>query len=640
MMNTDRTLEPSAGPPAQAARRRAFGLVALGLLLCCIASGAVADVQAFLGQARAYEGDTVRLTIEASGLSPGGEPDVAPLDQDFEVQGSSTSRQTQIINGRRSDKTSWQISLLPRRVGALTIPPLRVGSETTEPLTLQVDPIPEGGLGHPGDKVWIEVELEGDADGLVVQQQVPLVVRAYSVKPLIDYRLEVPSLDGAVLTQIGRDSGHLITRAGQQYRVIERRFTLNPERSGALRIPPITFAAELESEPAGRALPGRGLSDLFDDPMLERMLGRLGSGPGFSMFERGEPARARSEALQLEVSPSPDGFSGEHWLPATELRIEDSWRPADGGKLPKLAVGEPTSRTLTLVAKGLSGSQIPEIEVTAPEGFRVYTESTEADTRSDGETVIGISRQRVTMIPTSGGDFEMPAITVPWWDTEAGKERTARVPALSVTVAGPVAARPPEVDAASGAGIGGQAGRSTNVAPSATSAEESSGAGLSYWLWIAVAIGVIAALMLVSAVIHRRNRARTSSLLADATATRRARASQLERDLKRNLQQACEQNDPQSAARALMEWAGYRWPEDPPQGLGALAARCEPQRAVIQRLEQRLYGSHGGQDVWDGNTLWSAFKDGLRKSGAQETSAATRSDQELAPLYPRQAQQS
>jgi hypothetical protein len=374
--------------------------------------------------------------------------------------------------------------------------------------------------------------------------------------------------------------------------------------------------------------------------MLERMLGRLGSGPGFSMFERGEPARARSEALEFDVSPSPAGFSGEHWLPATELRIEDSWRPADGGKLPRLAVGEPASRTLTLVAKGLSGSQIPEIDVPAPGGFRVYSETVEADTRSDGETVIGISRQRVTMIPTTGGDFEMPVITVPWWDTEMGEERIARVPAISVTVAGPVAARPPEVDAATSAARGGQAGQATNVVPPEKSAEESPEARLLDWLWIVVAVGVVAALVLVLAAIYRRNRARTSSLPADGLAARRTHSSQLERDLKQNLRRACEKNDPQLAVCALMEWAAWRWPEDPPQGLGALAARCEPQRAVIQRLEQRLYGAAREQTVWDGNSLWSSIKDGLCDSSTQETSASSGRDQGLAPLYPHRAQQS
>ncbi|NBC50099.1 MAG: hypothetical protein GVY22_19445, partial [Gammaproteobacteria bacterium] len=397
------------------------------VLLCSLASTALGAVRAYLDREQVYEGDQVRLTIEAQGRTPDSQPDLAPLRKDFRVGGTGTSRQTQIINGRRSDRTSWQIALEPKRLGTLRIPAIAVGSERTEPLTLKVEPVPAGGLGAPGDKVWLEVELGADADELIVQQQVPLTVRAYSAQPLIDYAIEMPAVDGVMLTRIGRDSGHLTTRAGRQYRVIERRFTLNPERSGPLRIPPITFRAELKAVSNGRGARAPGLSGLFDDPMFDRMLGGIGPAPGLGVFERGEPVRARSEALELEVAPAPASFGGPHWLPAAELEVQDSWNPADGGEVPRLVVGEPVTRTLTLVATGLAGSQIPQIEVPVPDGFRFYREQPEAETRSDGETLIGVSRQQVTLIPTRGGDRVLPRIAVPWWDTERAEERTAVV---------------------------------------------------------------------------------------------------------------------------------------------------------------------------------------------------------------------
>lgn len=612
---------------------------AVFIVLWMIAASAVADVRAYLDQSRVYEGDRVQLTIESSGLSPSGEPELAPLGEDFELEGTSTSRQTQIINGRRSDKTSWQISLLPRRVGAVAIPPIRVGDEATEPLSLQVDPIPEGGLGGPGDEVWLEVELEANAEELVVQQQVPLVVRAYSAKPLIDYRIEVPPVDGAVLTRIGRDTGHLITRAGQQYRMIERRFTLNPERSGALRIPSITFEAELEIESTGRPLAARGIPDLFDDPMLEQMLGRIGAGPGLSMFKRGEPVRAQSEALELEIAPSPEGFSGENWLPASDLEVEDSWNVADGGKRPMLAVGEPSTRTLTLIAKGLSGNQIPEIEMPVPQGFRVYPEKTEATTRSDGETVIGVSRQRVTLIPTTGGDVELPPISVPWWDTEAGREQTAVVPSLSVSVAGPVempVAGPGEVS--NQAAVSKEAGRMSNAPATATKAADSADApGVRVWAYIAA--GSLVALALVSVVIYWYRRRRPSKPRATAVAVAEGRAAAKERTVRNALRDACEKGDPKTAATALMDWAAYRWPDDPPKGLGALAERSGRQRIVIEDLERALYGAGEGSAEWRGAPLWAEVKGGLGEVGSNPDDESPTRKGGLAPLYPERVQQ-
>ncbi|MEA3641620.1 MAG: BatD family protein [Lamprobacter sp.] len=638
--------------------------------------GLAAEARAVLNQSQVYEGDPVLLTIEVAERTFGQEPDLSVLDDDFDVGGVSTSQQMQFINGQRSDKTSWQVALRPKRLGRLSIPAIQVGSATTAPLSLLVEAVPEGGLGAPGDLVWLEVEVGADprgaADGgleqgtapgpdqdadsasekLVVQQQVPLVVRAYSARPLLDYAIEMPPIEGAVLNQIGRDQGSLTMRAGQQYRVIERRYTLNPERSGALRIPPILFEAELQGNasrrPGSLAMPG--MPDLFDDPRLERMLGGLNLGSPGSLFERGELARAQSQALTLEVAPSGEGFSGEHWLPATALEVTDSWNPADGGEVPRLVVGEPATRTLTLTARGLAGNQIPELEVPAPPGFRAYPGRTESETRSDGENLIGISRQQLTLIPTQGGAVELPSIEVPWWDIQADQERRARVPARVLDVAGAVAAATPkasaltaaEADAARQTRPTGASGAAAGLADSVEVIEASEGsAAVAGWKrGLGSLVSLIATLLLsAGGIVFLWRRQRFSLRRAPTGESQGPQQSQVEdkpavqaRRARDALRGACERDDPQAAATALLAWAGSLWSEDPPRGLGALADRAERGSAEIRALERALYGSVKGQPIWRGEALWAAVKRGL--AGPAEP-ARTQADQ-LAPLYPGQ----
>ncbi|WP_201217761.1 BatD family protein [Halochromatium roseum] len=662
------------------------GFMLVLLLLLLPGLGLAAEVRAFLNQSQVYEGDRVLLTIEGTGRSLGQEPDLTALNADFEVGGTSTSQQTQFVNGRRSDKTSWQVVLMPKRLGRLRIPPLAVGSATTEPLTLVVEAVPEGGLGAPGDLVWLEVELGSDpvgdvpsgspevassgsglndggpnqpknrvADKLVVQQQVPLVVRAYSARPLLDYAIDLPPIEGAVLTRIGRDQGSLTMRAGEQYRVIERRYTLSPERSGTLRIPPITFDAELKTD-AGRrpgSLGMSGLPDLFDDPMLERMLGGMRLGAPGSMFERGEPARAQSEALTLEVAPSAEGFSGEHWLPATALEVDDSWRPADGGKTPRLAVGEPATRILTLTARGLAGNQIPEIEIPVPPGFRVYPGQTESETRSDGENLIGMSRQQLTLIPTTAGELELPRIEVPWWDTASGQERTATVPALALSVSGAAAGAASEAagraaldrleaeDAPGAARLGTGAEhadehadeRADERADAGQGAEASAGTGR--WRWsfgklLVLAVAVVVAGGVMYRVWRRRSSTRRA-LPGEQQGQRDVTPSAEARRARDALRSACERDDAPAAAAALLAWAGALWPDDPPSGLGALAERAERGRAQIQALERHLYAAAQSQPAWRGEVLWSAVRAGLKGAAMH---AREQGDDQLAPLYP------
>ncbi|MGB5338697.1 MAG: BatD family protein [Gammaproteobacteria bacterium] len=97
------------------------------LLAAGLSAPALAGVRAQLDRNTVYEGDPVILIIESDGQHSG-EPDLAALNRDFKVLGNSTSTRVSIINGRRSDKTSWTIQLEPRHKGKLTIPPVRVGS--------------------------------------------------------------------------------------------------------------------------------------------------------------------------------------------------------------------------------------------------------------------------------------------------------------------------------------------------------------------------------------------------------------------------------------------------------------------------------------------------------------------------------
>jgi hypothetical protein len=96
----------------------------------------------------------------------------------------------------------------------------------------------------------------------------------------------------------------------------------------------------------------------------------------------------------------------------------------------------------------------------------------------------------------------------------------------------------------------------------------------------------------------------------------------------RALQQACAGNDRRAAADALLDLARAEWPDDPPRGLGALAARLEAGRKEVGALDRSLYGT--GALSWEGNALWNAFRDGLRPKRGENPSK----DDSLGALYP------
>jgi hypothetical protein len=94
------------------------------------------------------------------------------------------------------------------------------------------------------------------------------------------------------------------------------------------------------------------------------------------------------------------------------------------------------------------------------------------------------------------------------------------------------------------------------------------------------------------------------------------------------LQQACAANERHAAADALLNLARTQWPDDPPRGLGALAARLDAGAKEIAALDRCLYGS--GESPWEGSALWNAVRDGLQTKRSEQLPK----DDGLGALYP------
>jgi hypothetical protein len=529
-----------------------------------------------------------------------------------------------------------------------------VGDQRTPALRLIVTETPQEPAGVPGDDLFLEVDVGGDGGPVFVQQQVPLTVRLYSALPLRGGELSSPRPDGAVLERLGEDVQYSTTRNGRRYQVIERRFSLSPERSGELRIPSVSFSGDLRSADGGPFGDDR-LAHLFRDPLFERFS---------SGFERGEPVRARARAVTLEVEPQPDAFSGRWWLPARELAIDDSWERDP----PALARGEPATRTLTITATGLAGSQIPEIAVPAPDAVRVYAGDVEAETRTDGEQLFGVSRQQVNVMPTAGGSVTFPEIRVRWWDVEAGREREAVVPARRLQVAGSAggaatAATPdgagatagspaPGTTARAGADAGGGAAPADTGIPNRL-AETRRPVG-----WLLLAAAVVGALALLWRLRHRlphlrlpdprrlagarAGAAASRALKAAGGAAKRTRAPAVRpvggSAQASALRAAAAQGDARGAAQTLLGLARRHWGATAPASLGGIAARLaadgttagEQAAAAVRGLEASLYGPRAG--AWDGTGFAEQVLPGVTGRAAESGTEA--SDEPLAPLYP------
>lgn len=600
-------------------------------------------------------GDTVTLSINLP-ADGNAQPDLAPLQQDFDILGTGTSSQFQNINGKTSQSKQLNIRLAPHRNGQLTIPALKVGSDETAPLQLTVRDAPIADNGKTGRPVWVEMEtgLPASKHDVTVQQEIPVTVRLYTSIPLHNISLSPPAPAGATVEKLDQDKQYQTERNGQTYQVVEQHYAIFPEQPGELSIPPLGLRAFTPDPDQRQRSPfgGGTFNDSFfqqafkNNPLAQQMMNDDFFNDPFGMGG-GKQINLRSNSLQFKVGHIPAAAQGKNWLPARNVTLDDSWQ----GNPPQLHSGEPTTLTLTVTADGLTGEQIPAITLPDIPGVRVYNEPAKTDNRTNGEQVIGTSTQTFTLIPEQKGAMKLPEISLPWWNTQTQSMQTAKLPARTLQVAqGSGVTNPSPVPVAT-AGTTNPVTNSALTAPLVSTNPEKTDTLV--WLkqsdTAIISISLALLLLAGSGGYWYRQRQKSqvkgndpqagrepvSGINSRTTSTQSTTAKRVETEAARqNCLQACAANDPCLSAKNLLEWAKQVWPQKPPVSLPELAAGVDANTAAqIRALHQHLYQPGKDAESWSGDALATALRQGL-KPKADNKNASTLSDQGLPPLYP------
>lgn len=622
--------------------------VPLLLLAACLSLAVhAATLNTQLDRSKVSLGDTVTLTIELPSDSSV-QPDLSPLREDFDIPGTGSSSRTQIINGQTSHSNQLNVTLVPHRTGNITIPALKFGSDETQPLQLSVSDAPLADSSRAGSPVWVEMEtaLADDNHEVSVQQEIPLTVRLYTAIPLHNVSLNPPAPAGATVEKLDQDKQYQTERDGQTYQVVEQHYAVFPEQPGELNIPPVTLQAvtpdpDQQQRGAFRSSPFN--DDFFRDafknsPLAGKMLSDdFFNGP-FGMTNGGKPVNLRSNGLAFSVAHIPQAAQGSSWLPARNITLTGSWQDTP----PELRSGEPATLTLTVTADGLTGAQIPAIKLPQIAGVRVYSEPLQADSRTNGEQVTGISTQTFTLIPERSGKLELPAISLPWWNTRTRSMQTAELPGRTLNVA-------PGSGAAMSKPATTSATATPDTEPSAPppapgnnhAARQSNGQANSQSSWLPAAGGVILLVLLAAAgwYGYRRRHHNTPDTNSPVPPSAAAQIPFMDNRTTLNtardqFEQACTANDPYLSARTLLEWAQQVWPHKAPASLPELAQRAEGAAATeIRALHQYLY-QPGKPGNWSGAALAKALHRGLKADTADHKQRSKTDDQSLPPLYP------
>ena len=539
-------------------------------------------------------GEAFKLIFKVQG-SQHDEPDFTPLNENLRLLGTSQSSAVSINNGKTSRAITYILTVSPLQQGELVIPAISFGSDTSEPVTVKVQPADDrpqpgdSGQSRQTDNEQLFLIIKPDVAEPYVQQQVILKVKIYSQTRWTKADLTRIKFKGtaAISRQIGKEKTYKAQHQGKKYTVTELRFALFPQASGDLTILPFRLTTRI----AAAAL-------------------------------RAQPAyttrTTHSKPVKLTVKPIPASFTGKHWVIARDIQLQEAW----SSELAELQAGEPVTRTLAMIGDGVGVGQLPGIELEDRPGIKIYPDQPTNQEQAGQQGLLSTRTQKFALIPSDSGIHELPAIEIPWWNSTTDKMETAVVPAVNLNVAdvSATAAAPPQMHNPTGTDK-----PDTAQTPPAHKAPESWYRPDNASRWLLFSSLALSLLWLIT--LNAWWQARKAPP-KESPHNPPPDAPENPAKARRNLCEACKTNHPEDIHIALLNWARAIWPEHPPRSLEALAQRLAPPLSdEIQSLSRHLYSGHPTD--WDSRIIdqQAAQFTAAANSRPQATSAS------LEPLY-------
>ncbi len=561
-------------------------------------------LQAFVDRTNITINDVITLTLRLDVSMGNNRPALTGLNQSFEQVGGLSSRSTYTnTNGNIQAWTEYSLMLRPLTTGTLTIPAFRVGSQTTNPIQIKVTDAASNTNGA-NDEIFLRTTISKTES--YVQQQLIFTIRIYySIGFDQGAQLSAPQVENAVVQQLGTDNNFQEVVKGISYQVTERRFVMFPQKSGEFRIPPVLFNATI---------------------------GRRG---GLNFFSQRAPVREinlTGDSHIVNVKPQPDTFDGLTWLPASSLKLEENW----SGDLAKVHVGEAVTRNFTITATGLSSSLLPAIVYKDIPGLRFYPDQPVRGDNSNADGVTGKRTDGTAIVASQPGDFLLPEVKLPWWNTTTDRMEYATLPAKTIRVL-------PALNAPDANGVSPGSIAPTAAGTSAFNSSAEPGGRGSNPLWISTTV-LFAVLWAFTALLYLRSRQQLAyaettgsapvlARMPDSVADSRTRAAATPNAgvTLRVLKTACELNNLADIRKALLKWGQGSLLNPDLLTLEQLASACNDARLTtqLQLLDQALYGVAGGTN-FDAKALYervaALHKQGIKPTGSEDKFA-------LRPLY-------
>lgn len=503
--------------------------------------------------------ETLTLIITADAQT-NSEPDLSELKNDFDVLSNSRSQSIRIINGNTESSTDWNITLAPKHAGKLLIPSFKIEHAVSDAIEINVSKKSQISTNNSEP---VKVNIESDKDTAFVQEQILLNIILTTQVNLNHAELQPLEIKNALVVSLGQKQ-YQTTVNGKAQLVVEDSYAVFPQESGTLTIPSLTYTVAVDSA-----------RDMWNDPFGRRSNNLL---------------RLRTDEKEIKINPATTQQGVKNWQPTHKLTLNEGW----SGDTDHLNVGEPITRTITIMADSLTGGQIAPLPSQTIDGLTFYPDQPQTKDDKSNRGIRGTRTETTAIIPNKVGSFTLPAVTVHWWNTDTQTFETATLPEKMLTVIGggkqqsnSVSTIPPETT--------NRPAELNSPAPLASPQQNSSSYSIvlliSNIIFIVISIGLAVYVYQLQSALKqlREQNNKTNNLKTEK-----------EKHIWDMLKHAATTKDAIALRKAIIAWAAFQWPNAQLHSLddvAKLANTIEITRA-LKILDELLYSAHPSQD-WE-----------------------------------------
>jgi BatD DUF11 like domain len=582
--------------------------------------------------------ETIRLTIETD-QSVKKPPLFSELEKDFDILGQSQSKNYSIINGDSRSSHQWHLELAPKTTGTLTIPSFEIGGEYTPTLTIEVQEEahtpPETASIKTVKPKSIYLTAAVDQIEPFVQSQVLLTLELYYMNEATEGALSELKLDHAIIERLGDKKAFIKEVNRQRYHVVQVQYAIFPQKAGAFTIPEIIF---------------EGSTALRKDAFFNN----------FSGFSQ-KRVREKTNSITLMVKEIPSHYpKNKHWISATSLEGEETLIPS----ATHYQLGDSITRKVILKATDQLSANLPnQFLKFESDQAKIYPDNAKNTQSFDGKRLVAVHEEAIAIIPNKDGLLKLPALEIPWWNTQKNQLMFFRVPERNIQIQRPAHT--------AGSQAHSSADASSTFDDTAHATEESDADSLAtnslqkksiekdhsddhaYQLntlsWIFIILFSIVFFLLVFLFYrlpkevrnslfktYQRGKATKYSNTVSSKITPEDKNIDLPKIttkmLKKNVVAAFTQQDPVEAKQAILDYAKevYQIKDLSFQSL-LENMQHEPLKTSLKQLEKALYA----KDIdWHGHEALLAFEDWSEQIAKEKKSKTKKTSDDFSSLYP------